>query len=124
MKKMNFGKRKIIASLLCANMFLMNTPLGVLASTITGFDHTSGTYNIEALKHSGSTGFRNYTDFKLSQGDIANLIFKDGQQHFVNLVKNYGYNQYINYIPEAHSPYQPMYLRRNGQIQNVNMIIY
>ena len=76
---------RLIASILCANMFLMNTPFGVLASEISGYNQTSGTYNIEAAKVSGSTGFRHYEKFNLSRNDVANLVYKDYSK-FVNLV--------------------------------------
>ena len=58
MKKANFYKKKIIASVLCANMLFMNLPASVLASDITGVTPTGNTYNIEAAKVSGNTGFR------------------------------------------------------------------
>ena len=61
------------------------------ASEISGFNQTSGTYNIEATKISGSTGFRQYEKFTLDDGDVANLQFKKGSQeynHFVNMVDN------------------------------------
>ena len=88
MKKPNFYKKKIVASVLCANMLFMNLPASVLASDITGVTPTGNTYNIEATKVSGNTGFREYNKFELTQGDIANLIFKNGQKNFVNLVDN------------------------------------
>ena len=79
---------RLIASVLCANMFLMNLPLKVFSSEISGFEQTSGTFNIEAAKVSGSTGFRYYDKFNLSQGDIANLVYKNNYSKFVNLVNN------------------------------------
>ena len=86
MRKTNFGKKKIIASILCANMMLMSMPLNTLASEITGITPNGNTYNIEAAKVSGSTGFRHYDKFDLSKGDIANLIYKNDYSKFVNLV--------------------------------------
>ena len=89
MKNANFYKKKIIASVLCANMLFINLPASVLASNITGVTpDANNTYNIEAAKVSGNTGFRQYTDFTLDKGHIANLIFKNNQLHFVNLVDN------------------------------------
>ena len=81
-------KKKLFASILSA-MFLVEfgLPVKVLASEISGFDQTSGTYNIEAVKVSGSTGFRHYDKFNLSQGDIANLKYNNYTK-FVNLVNN------------------------------------
>ena len=77
--------RKLIAAFLSANMFLMNLPASVLASNITGITPNGNTYNIEAAKVSGDTGFRQYANFDLSKNDIANLIYKDYSK-FVNLV--------------------------------------
>ena len=83
---------KLIASILCANMFVMNMPIAAMASEISGITPTTNngvnTYNIEAAKTSGSTGFRHYDKFNLTQGDIANLIYKDNYSKFVNLVNN------------------------------------
>ena len=86
MRKTNFEKKKIIASILCANMMLMSMPLNTLASEITGITPNGNTYNIEAAKVSGSTGFRHYDKFDLSKGDIANLVYKNDYSKFVNLV--------------------------------------
>ena len=80
--------RKFLATLLSAGMFFMNMPVSVLASEISGFNQTSGTFNIEAAKVSGNTGFRHYEKFDLSKGDIANLIYKENYSKFVNLVDN------------------------------------
>ncbi len=83
---------KLIASILCANMFVINMPITVMASEIVsgqpGITQNGNTYNIEAAKTSGSTGFRHYDKFNLTQGDVANLIYKDNYTKFVNLVNN------------------------------------
>ena len=80
--------KKIAASILAANAFSMSMPVNVLASDITGITPNGNVYNINAERHSGSTGFRQYENFQLTKDDIANLQFKNGQQHFVNLVDN------------------------------------
>lgn len=60
-------------------MFLNVTP--VFATNITGVEGNNGVYNIDAVKISGDTGFRQYTDFTLDNGDVANLQFqKDGRE--------------------------------------------
>lgn len=87
MNKICFEK-KLTASVLAANALSIILPVDVEASTITGVTPEGNVYNIEAVKHSGSTGFRQYADFTLDAGDIANLQFKSGQQNFVNLVDN------------------------------------
>ena len=80
--------KKVISAFLSLSITLLYCPLSVYASDISGFTQTSGTFNIEANKISGSTGFRQYDNFNLTQGDIANLIYKDGYSKFVNLVNN------------------------------------
>lgn len=79
--------KKILASVLCVSIFTLYTPIGALASEISGVTPNGNTYNIEASKVSGSTGFRHYDKFNLSQGDVANLIYKNYDK-FVNLVNS------------------------------------
>lgn len=62
-------------------------------STIDGFaSGTSGTFNIDPAKVNGDVGYRQYQNFTLGQGDIANLIFKYNNTKdintFINLVQN------------------------------------
>ena len=80
--------RKIVSFITAYSMIFLNiTP--VLAQTnITGVQGNNGIYNIDAAKVSGSTGFRQYTDFTLDNGDVANLKFDQGYNKFVNLVDN------------------------------------
>ena len=62
------------------------------ASNISGFEQTSGTFNINPLKANGTVGYRYYDNFVLDNGDVANLIFRmqSGDQRavdtFINLV--------------------------------------
>lgn len=63
----------------------------VYGSSITGVSPSGNEFNIRPSKADNGTGFRHYNDFRLSKGDIANLIFeKDGKNlnKFVNLVDN------------------------------------
>ncbi|MBP5215343.1 MAG: leukotoxin LktA family filamentous adhesin, partial [Alphaproteobacteria bacterium] len=82
--------RQVLIKCAILNAAVMVVSFGTpaLASEISGFDQTSGTYNIEAAKVSGNTGFRQYEKFKLDNGDIANLLYKDSYNKFVNLVDN------------------------------------
>lgn len=62
-------------------------------STIDGFANgTSGTFNIDPAKVNGDVGYRQYQNFDLGKGDIANLIFKYNNTKdvntFINLVQN------------------------------------
>lgn len=64
------------------------------ASDITGITPTGNTFNINPAKFNGDVGFRKYTNFKLENGDKANMIFERNQAGkpdptaFVNLVQN------------------------------------
>ncbi len=86
------NQRRVIASVLTGMLILQQTTLvGAFASNISGFSQTSGTFNINPERASGTMGFRNYENFNLSEGDIANLIYKYGSNNietFVNLVDN------------------------------------
>ena len=78
---------KFTASLLCVCMFAMNAPVALFADEfISGVDPSGNTYNIEAEKISGDTGFRHYDNFSLQNDYVANLIYKDSYSNFVNLV--------------------------------------
>ena len=71
--------------------FLMPQTFGLnaLATDISGVEGVNGIYNINPTDMKGDIGFRHYGNFVLSEGDIANLIFKYGEENvskFVNLV--------------------------------------
>ena len=79
--------RKIVSFITAYSMMFLNiTP--VFATDITGIQGNNGVYDIDAAKVSGSTGFRQYTNFTLDNGDVANLKFDQGYNKFVNLVDN------------------------------------
>ena len=90
MTESKFNKRKLVASILTvcfvAHQSLM---LNAIATEITGVTGNNGIYNIDPTATNGATGFRQYDKFNLTEGDIANLIFKYGEKNierFVNLV--------------------------------------
>ena len=61
------------------------------ATDITGISGNNGVYNIDAQKVNGDVGYRQYENFNLSQGDVANLIYQKGDRNletFVNMVDN------------------------------------
>ena len=62
--------KRIYAGFLAFNMLFWNVPLTALATNITGVEGNSGVYNIEGQKFSGTTQFRQYSNFDLSQGDV------------------------------------------------------
>ena len=94
MIKTTAGKRKMIASALTFCFFLQQSfCLQVMASNITGVTGDNGVYNIDPTATNGDIGFRKYSHFELSDGDIANMIFHDGHKGidintFLNFVDN------------------------------------
>ena len=85
--KINILKR-IIAGTIVLGLVNFNALPFVIASEISGVTPKGNIYNIEAEKVSGSTGFRYYDKFNLTQGDIANLIYKNNYSKFVNLINS------------------------------------
>ena len=78
--------KKSLTTLLCAIYIAYSCPVALMASTISGITPQDNIYNIEAEKVSGSTGFRQYDTFDLTDGDIANLVYKNNYDKFLNLV--------------------------------------
>ena len=63
------NKRKLVASLLTVCFLAHQTmTLNVMASTITGVPGNNGVYDINPSAINGTTGFRQYKDFNLSEG--------------------------------------------------------
>ena len=64
----------------------------VQATDITGITGNNGIFNIDPAHVNGDVGYRQYDNFNLSQGDIANLIYKYGNSRdietFINLVNS------------------------------------
>ena len=90
-KKKNEDK-KLFAAILATNVIgALFQVQSAYATNITGAELQNGAYNISASKVSNETGFREYSNFELSKGDIANLLFKNNSgeySKFVNLVDN------------------------------------
>ena len=80
--------KKSLTTLLCILYIAYSCPTVLLASEISGVTPTGNTYNIEAEKVSGTTGFREYDKFVLSDGDVANLLYEDTYDSFLNLVNS------------------------------------
>ena len=74
-------------ALLVTCLLMATTILPASATDITGVTGVDGVYNIDS-NYGGYIGFRQYENFDLSNGDVANLRFRDGQLWFVNLVDN------------------------------------
>ena len=90
MKKLGISKTRLIASIMTVCFLAQQSlMLNAFATNITGVTGNNGVYNINPTDIKGNVGFRNYSNFNLSEGDIANLIFKHGSSNlakFVNLV--------------------------------------
>ncbi len=84
------SKSKMLAAALSVGFLMPQTfSLNALATDISGVEGNNGIYNINPTDIKGDIGFRHYGNFVLSEGDIANLIFKYGEENvskFVNLV--------------------------------------
>ena len=79
--------KKLLVSAI-AVLFSITT---VQATDITGVAGNNGVYNINPEKATSDTGYRHYNNFDLSQGDVANLIYKHGNKNidtFINMVNN------------------------------------
>ncbi len=90
MKQKKLNKGRIAVSVL-AVCLLATQSLQANATDITGVTGNNGIYNINPTDQHNGVGFRQYNNFNLSEGDIANLIFKYGTENvskFVNLVDN------------------------------------
>ena len=97
---MNSRKRSLkLLSAALTSLFILQQSmmLSAIATNITGVANTSAgtgsTYNIRptAVITNTDIGYRKYENFNLSQGDVANLLFKYGRNDintFVNLVDN------------------------------------
>ena len=87
-RKSRKTQRRIIASLMTGVFMLQQTmALTVVASDISGVTGVNGVYNIDPAHITGDLGFRQYENFNLSEGDIANLNFADIST-FINMVDN------------------------------------
>ena len=86
------SKRKMLAAALTVSFLMQQSVmLGAFATDISGIQGNNGVYDILPSDKNGDIGFRKYQNFTLSEGDIANLIFKFGRENvskFVNLVDN------------------------------------
>ena len=83
--------KRVIVALLSVSLVSLTTFAADLPTDITGVTGVDGIYNIKPEDILGNTGFRHYENFNLSEGDIANLIFKYGAENvskFVNFVDN------------------------------------
>lgn len=82
-----------VAALIFAVSIITTQSVGLEANAtdITGITGNNGVFNINPSEINGEFGLREYENFNLSKGDVANLIFKYGAENvskFVNLVDN------------------------------------
>ena len=105
MAKFSSRRKRVIVSILSFSLIAQQSIVpAAIASVISGVGGVTGDsiihgangdtiFNIAPQYHnpSGDVGFRQYENFNLSEGDIANLIYKYGSQDissFVNFVQN------------------------------------
>lgn len=89
--KIFLRKKLLIAALSVGFIMQQAIMTGAFATDITGVTGNNGVYNITPGAIRGDVGFRQYENFDLTRGDIANLIYKHGVndiETFVNLVNN------------------------------------
>ena len=113
------NRRRVLASIL-TGMFLAQQSMGlsVLAtSTITGVTNGgSGTFNINPTKTTNGIGFRQYDQFNLGKGDVANLNFTDINT-FVNMVDNKVIiNGIVNSIKDGKIGGNTIFIAPNGML--------
>ncbi len=87
------SKRAVSAVLTALFLSQQSMILSAVATEITAVNGNNGVYDVNptAMIKNTDIGYRKYQRFELSQGDIANLIFKYGVNDintFVNLVDN------------------------------------
>ena len=87
------NSKRRVSVLLLALFFAASQSLfsSTHASDISGVVGNGGIFNINPEHAQNGIGFRDYQNFTLDKGDIANLIFKYGAENiskFVNLVDN------------------------------------
>jgi len=88
-------RRRVISAMLTALFLAQQSMFSsvVMSTEITGVTGNGNVYDIDPTGWITGTGigYRKYLDFNLSEGDIANLIFKYGEHNietFINLVQN------------------------------------
>ena len=91
------------------------------AGDITGITGNGGVFNINPATINGEAGLREYTNFRLDQGEVANLIFKYGNQDiskFVNLVDNQiNINGLVNTVRNGQFyPGEAIFVSPNGMV--------
>lgn len=87
MSKLNVAAIVLAMSFAAHQTFSLNA----FATDITGITGNNGVFDINPQFTRGDYGLREYENFTLDQGDIANLIFKYGAENvskFINLVDN------------------------------------
>ena len=107
MIRVKTGKRKVVASALTFCFFLQQSfCLQVFATSIDGVAGNNGVFNIDPTAVNGDIGFRKYSFFDLSKGDVANLIFNNKNagdiSTFVNMVDSQiNINGIVNSVNKA-----------------------
>ena len=115
---------RIIVSLL--SLSLITTQ--VCASDISGIEGANGVFNITPQDIINDIGFRHYENFHLSKDDIANLIFKYGEENvskFVNFVDNtININGILNTVRDGgFYPGHAIFVSPNGMVVGASGVL-
>lgn len=112
MRRRILKKLNVLAYLSIISILLFSINISK-ATDITGAVQNGNVYTIapEKYNNSNTTGFKQYSNFSLSENDIANLQFKNGMTKFVNIVNS---NVSINGILNS--------INQDGQFHNGKVI--
>ena len=103
MRRKFLKKFNVLAYLSIISILLI--PINISKATdITGAVQNGNVYTIspDRYNNSNTIGFRQYSNFSLSENDIANLQFKNGMTKFVNIVNsNVSINGVLNSINQS-----------------------
>ena len=113
--------KKLSKMSIAALVIAFSIATGARAGDITGITGVSGVFDISPSRINGEAGLREYTNFRLDQGEVANLIFKYGNQDiskFVNLVDNQiNINGLVNTVRNGQFyPGEAIFVSPNGMV--------
>lgn len=81
---------KNIVNLILIYLLFLHSPLVACGTTISGATQNGNVFNVTPshFSSSGTTGFRQYSNFTLDENHIVNLEFQNNMNKFVNIVNN------------------------------------
>ncbi|OLA94650.1 MAG: hypothetical protein BHW64_02935 [Candidatus Melainabacteria bacterium LEY3_CP_29_8] len=81
---------KSIVKLILIYLLFLHSPLVACGTTISGATQNGNVFNVTPshFSSSGTTGFRQYSNFTLDKNHIVNLEFQNNMNKFVNIGKD------------------------------------